>query len=59
MNYDNIRIKLINIFCYCVPCYGDEKKIISSTEISASEYIRYKRRGKSDYEIYQISGYYY
>ena len=59
MNFSNIHIKLINIFCFCTLFGGFKKKIIPSTDITATEYIKWKKRNKTDYQIYEITGYHY
>ena len=59
MNFNNIRLCLINVFCFCVLCGGNEKKVMSSTDITATEYIKWKKRNRTDYEIYEITGYHY
>jgi hypothetical protein len=59
MDFESIRLRLINVFCFCTLFGGFEKKIISANEISAGEYIKLKRRNKTDYQIYEITGYHY
>jgi len=59
MDFEYLRLKLINIFCFCTLFSLHEKKIIPASEISASEYIKWKKRGYSDYRIYEITGYHY
>jgi hypothetical protein len=64
MNFESIRLRLINVFCFCTLFGGFEKKIISANEISANEisaneYIKWKRRNRTDYQIYEITGYHY
>ena len=55
----NIKLKLINIFCFCILCGGHEKKIIPATDITATEYIKWKKRNKTDFQIYELTGYHY
>jgi hypothetical protein len=59
MDFESIRLRLINVFCFCTLFGGFKKNIISANEISASEYIKWKRRNKTDYQIYEITGYHY
>lgn len=60
MFFENIRLWLINQCCFCVWCTDNiEQKLIPKTEISASEYIKWKKRGVSDYRIFEITGYHY
>ena len=57
---NSIRLWLINQCCFCIWLTdGLEQKTISKSEISASEYIRYKKWGLTDYQIYDKTGYHY
>lgn len=58
--YDHIRFLLINYCCFCT-CYtgNTKKKCIPVTEISASEYIYLKKKGFSDINIYEKTGFHY
>lgn len=59
MDFDKLRLHLINIFCFCTLFGGFEKKIIPASEITASDYIKWKKRGCVDYRIYELTGYHY
>lgn len=60
MHFDDIRLWVINQCCFCIWWTNKiDQKLIPRTEISASEYIRHKKRGHSDYRIYEITGYHY
>lgn len=60
MIFDDIRLWLINHCCFCIWCTDRiEQKVIPATEIPASEYIKWKKRGYTDYRIYELTGYHY
>jgi hypothetical protein len=60
MNFNEIRMWLINHCCFCVLFTNNtEQKLIPKTDISANEYIKWKKRGFSDYRIFEITGYHY
>lgn len=58
--FNRMRMWLINQCCFCIWCTDNtEQRCISVKEISASEYIRHKKRGHSDARIYELTGYHY
>lgn len=60
MDFNKIRFWLINYLCFCICCNDTiEQQCVPVTEITASEYIKYKKRGLSDYRIYELTGYCY
>ena len=57
---NKMRLWLINQCCFCICCTDNiEQHCIPITEISASAYIRHKKRGHSDLRIFEITGYHY